>query len=357
MKATNLAALLALFAVSSTDAADTFSAWKAKASAGLSSFGSSVASHLSAAKEKVSTATTQAVTSAGYNRVNTGFVFKLPKPLGAYLTPETCPAKVNALEVLFAAGESGAFDGKAPSTLYCPAALTSLSELKSIDLLLEASKPGAKVENALLALMYRYVRLHGNYKPRHIQNKFNECMAFLKNYQATCAGKECTATDLDALKTALFENADYKSKCSSLPTMEGQVTSFIEQLKKDLPNASAPGTVNVQTLKTPQGISSAFNKAASSSSFYVSPLLLDRSHVAARENIRLLLTQFKAIRGDLYAPAETTFKTANGQEIVLLGEKKPEGGIKSSIQADDFKQAEGSPNATETEKPNDTVTA
>ena len=323
MKATNLAfALLfasAVSAASTAPAAPASSGFMSSLSSGLSSMGSTLGSGLSAASKKVQTATTQAVTKAGYNRVDLKFKFTCSPPLGSYLTPQPCPATVNALTELFTVPATADPKGySAPSNLYCSAALTSLAALEPIDVLLEAVKgpaedSKAKIKHALLSLMYKYIRLHGHYKPRHIQQHFNNCMEALKKVTVSCEAAECSVNDLGKLKDSLFAEASPIKACLDIPTMKTQITDFIDKLKEALPGATL--AENVHSLKKPEGIASAFSKAASSSSFMVSPLLLDSNYVAARKRVVLILDDFKKIRPDLYQEAEAQFIADNGAAI------------------------------------------
>jgi hypothetical protein len=320
MKATSLA-LAVLFACSSAVSAATPPSLFSKMTAGLNDAAAAIKSK-----------TNSAVTAVGLNRVDIGFKFTCPKPLGSYLTPLNCPPTLNAPDVLF----STAYDPWAQSDLYCPAALTSLAAMDVVDTLVKAADSAPEsVNNALLSLMYKYVRLNGNYKPRRIQVKFNECMTALKSLSITCTSAECSLDDLSTLKTTTMDAV--KDICFSIPTMKTQLLNFFGQLEKAIPASQTSGTV--QTLKTPAGIASAFNKAASSSSFIVNPLLTDGSIIAARERIVLILKKFNKIRPDWYTPAKQQFQTDNGAAIEFDGQGKPSMTI-SSIQLKDFAKAE-----------------
>lgn len=317
-----------------------------KASGNLKTLGDKATAGAKNLKKTLQETTDLSLKTVGLNRVNVGFKFTAPKLLGSNLIPEKCPKEINLMEELFPEGEAKAFDPNVPSKLYCKEALGPLAKLDSVTLLKAAAKAvtkneNAKVKNALLALMYRDVRLHHVYMPGKANSKFNKCMAALEKVKYTCAADPCTEADLDVWKKSLLEEQDIKESCLKLPTMQRQIGEFIDKLKQEMA-VEHKTAKHVHTLHNPEGINSAFKKAAAESSGGLLHLLpiSDADYRHARDNIAHVLFDFNVIRHKLFEPAAEEFKKADGQDYVPVETGSHSHGENSMIQKHDVEVIE-----------------
>ncbi len=339
MKATNFA-IAALLTCSAVDAATSSTSTTSGFWKGLTNL-----------KQKTTDATTKAVTDLGWNRVDVGPSLLCPKPIGSILVPKDCPSSLDRkaiLDLLFT--ESDPKEGK----LYCEKALPALASLESIDVLRKAAnlksdkKNDKKIENALLGLMYKFVRLEDMYKPRMIQVKFNECLAALKNVDIECKSETCIEADFDRLIKKIM-NPDLNSPkykaiadtCYKIPTIKSQLNTFLNALKEKF-QAGSPETKpkvnqNAHSLTNVQGIKSAFSKLESKSAFKLIQILSDGNYDKARARIAEIIKDFKHIRSDWFANAENEFRKIGGE---IVDDKKSMTITNSSVQTMDFNTAD-----------------